>query len=119
TASPGTSAVQLSPNRRRHERVPFLTAVVAIFQIDDRYQCVRCQSDDLSFEGARLVCFEPLGARSVFLRILMPGLSEQFVESEIISERSHAEVRAGRASQTRFVYGLRFRRVVTDPDLAR
>lgn len=103
--------------RRRHERLDFRTAVVAIEDRDDGLYCVRCQSDDLSFEGARLVCFEPLSTTAVYLRILMPGLSERFVEADIMNERVHTELRFGSGLEKRYIYGVRFRRVVTETSL--
>lgn len=106
-----------APDRRRHERLDFRTAVVAIVQTADSLRLVRCQTDDLSFEGARLVCFEPLQARAVYLRILMPGLSERFVEAQIANQRVHSELRFGVGVENRYIYGVRFRRVVTDPEL--
>lgn len=110
-------ATEPGAERRRHERLDFRTAVVAIVDNEEGLHCVRCQSDDLSFEGARLVCFEPFASTTVYLRILMPGLSEQFVEAEVVNERAHTELRFGSGLETRYIYGVRFRRVVAETDL--
>jgi len=101
-------------NRRRHERIDFRTAAVAIIGEADQFRCVRCQTDDVSFEGARLICFEQLPSSQVYLRILMPGLSERFVEADIVNERQISELRFGVGLEARYLYGVRFRRVVTD-----
>lgn len=106
--------LQTAVNRRRHERVDFRTAAVVIIATDDRLRCVRCQTDDVSFEGAQLISFEPLRAQSLYLRILMPGLSERFVEADVVNEREISELRIGVGRQSRFIYGVRFRRVVAD-----
>lgn len=103
--------------RRRHERMDYRTAVLAIAGGDDGLQCIRCQSDDLSFEGARLVCLDRLPSSALFLRILMPGLAEQFVEAEVVNERVHSELRIGAGRECRYIYGVRFQRVVKDEAL--
>lgn len=115
--SPERESVSTGAERRRHERLDFRTVVVAIVPGADGLRCVRCQTDDLSFEGARLVCFERLDAQAVFLRILMPGLSERFVEAQIANQRVHSELRFGVGVENRYIYGVRFRRVVTDLEL--
>lgn len=114
---PERESAATGAERRRHERLDFRTVVVAIVQTADGLRYVRCQTDDLSFEGARLVCFEPLDAQAVYLRILMPGLSERFVEAQIANQRVHSELRFGVGVEYRYIYGVRFRRVVTDPEL--
>lgn len=115
TAQPDGGDVAL--NRRRHERVDFRTAAVAIIPTADTFRCVRCQTDDVSFEGARLIGFEPLPTKLLYLRILMPGLSERFVEANVVNEREVSELRIGVGRQMRYIYGVRFCRVVTEPAL--
>lgn len=103
--------------RRRHERMDYRTAVLAIAGGADDLHCIRCQTDDLSFEGARLVCHDPLPSSALFLRILMPGLAEQFVKAEVVNERVQSELRIGAGRECRYIYGVRFQRVVTDAAL--
>jgi hypothetical protein len=102
--------------RRRHERLDFRTAVIAIVDGPDGFCCLRCQTDDVSFEGARLICFDPLPAPTLFLRILMPGLAERFVEADVVNERIHSELRIGAGRESRYIYGVRFRRIVSDAE---
>lgn len=101
-------------NRRRHDRFDFRTAVVAIVSEPTGFRCIRCQTDDLSFEGARLVCFEPIPTKSIFIRILMPELAERFMEAEIMNERVQSELRIGAGRVKRYTYGVRFSRVISD-----
>lgn len=109
-----SSPAESIEDRRRHARMDYRTAVLAIVDGPDGLHCLRCQSDDLSFEGARLVCFEPLPSADLFLRILMPGLAEQFVEAEVVNDRVQTELRIGSGRECRYIYGVRFRRVVSD-----
>jgi hypothetical protein len=104
-------------NRRRHERLEFRTAVTAIVGTPGAFHCLRCQTDDVSFEGARLVCFESIPRQPLYLRILMPGLSERFVEAEIVNERAYSDLRFGGGAKSRYIYGVRFRRIVVDESL--
>lgn len=104
-------------NRRRHDRLDFRTAVVAIVSEPTGLRCIRCQTNDVSFEGARLVCFEPIPTKLVYLRILMPGLSEKFVEAEIVNQRVHSDLRIGTGRVSRHIYGVRFVRLITDAAL--
>jgi hypothetical protein len=116
TLSPISSSepVSTASNRRRHDRFDFRTAVVAIVSEPTGFRCIRCQTDDLSFEGARLVCFEPIPTKSVFVRILMPELAERFMEAEIMNERVQSELRIGAGRVKRYTYGVRFKRVISD-----
>jgi hypothetical protein len=104
-------------NRRRHERLDYRTAALVVIPGEEGFRCVRCQTDDVSFEGARLICFEAIPAKLVYLRILMPGLSDRFVEAEIVNERQFSELRIGIGRESRYNYGVRFRKIVDDPAL--
>jgi hypothetical protein len=95
----------------------YRTAAQVLIPDPAGFRCIRCQTDDVSFEGARLICFEALGAKLVYLRILMPGLAERFVEAEIVNERQVSELRIGVGRQSRFTYGVQFRKIVDDPAL--
>ena len=44
----------------------------------------------------------------------MPGLAEQFVEAEVVNDRVQTELRIGSGRECRYIYGVRFRRVVSD-----
>jgi hypothetical protein len=101
-------------NRRQHDRVDYHTAVTVIADSSDGFYCIRSRSSDLSATGVRIVCHEPLPGPSVFLRILMPELSERFVEAEMVNERREELARIGRPSDSRYVYGLRFKRFVSE-----
>ena len=101
-------------NRRRHDRLDYRTAVVAIVSEPAGLRCIRCQTNDVSFEGARLICFEALPTKTVYLRILMPGLSEKFVEAEIVNQRMQSDLRIGTARVSRHIYGVRFLRLIAD-----
>jgi hypothetical protein len=116
-ASPEALGPADGANRRRHDRIDYRTAAVAIIGTPDQFRCLRCQTDDVSFEGARLICFEPLNSQSIYLRILMPGLSERFVEADVVNEREVSELRFGVGLASRYLYGVRFRRVITDATL--
>jgi hypothetical protein len=104
-------------NRRRHDRMDYRTAALVVISGDDGFRCFRCQTDDVSFEGAKLICFETIPAKVVYLRILMPGLSERFVEAEIVNERQTSELRIGVGRVSRNTYGVRFNKIVDDPAL--
>jgi hypothetical protein len=114
---PGHAPLEGEPdgaNRRRHDRLDYRTAVVAIVSEPTGFRCIRCQTNDVSFEGARVVCFEPIPTTSVYLRILMPGLSEKFVEAEIVNQRVQSDLRIGAGRVSRHIYGVRFLRLVSD-----
>jgi hypothetical protein len=101
-------------NRRRHDRLDYRTAALVVIPDPHGLRCIRCQTDDVSFEGARLICFEAIPEKLVYLRILMPGLSERFVEAEIVNERQTSELRIGVGRESRYTYGVRFRKIVDD-----
>jgi len=104
-------------NRRRHDRMDYRTAAMVVIAADDGFRCFRCQTDDVSFEGAKLICFEAIPANRVYIRILMPGLSDRFVEAEIVNDRQSSELRIGVGRVARFTYGVRFHKIVDDPAL--
>ena len=72
------------------------------------FHCMRSRSSDLSATGVKIVCQEPLQRPSVFLRILLPELSERFVEAVAVNQRQVELPRIGRPSSIQYVYGLRF-----------
>jgi hypothetical protein len=90
------------------------TAVTVIADGADGFFCIRSRSSDLSATGVKIVCHEPLPTRGVFLRILLPELSERFVEAEVVNHRCEELERIGRPSHSRHVYGLRFKSFVSD-----
>ena len=104
-------------NRRRHDRMDYRTAALVVIPCEDGFRCFRCQTDDVSFEGAKLICFEEIPGKVVYLRILMPGLSERFVEAEIKNQRQISELRIGVGRSSRHIYGVRFRKIVDEPGL--
>lgn len=127
TTIPSPSSVPAAPsapapneqgaNRRQHDRLDYRAAVVVIADEPGGFRCLRCRSNDLSVSGARLICQEPLTSRLVYLRILMPGLAERFVEAEIVNERVESELRIGFGIRQHHVYGVTFRRVIREPSL--
>jgi hypothetical protein len=101
-------------NRRRHDRMNYHTAVTVIADGPDGFCCIRSRSSDLSATGVKIVCHEPLTTPSVFLRILLPELSERFVEAEVVNNRREELERIGHPSHSRYIYGLRFKSFVSD-----
>lgn len=112
-----TPRPRASANRREHDRVDYHTAVTVIADSPEGFRCIRSRSSDLSANGVRIVCQEPLPGPNVFLRILIPELSERFVEAEVVNERREDRVRLGHPSHTSYVYGLRFKRFVSDQEM--
>lgn len=93
------------------------TAVTVIVNGDDGFHCIGSRSSDLSATGVKILCHQRLTGTSVFLRILLPELSERFVEAEVVNERCEELERIGRPSSRRYVYGLRFKRFVSDQSI--
>ena len=106
--------VPVEENRRQMVRIEYHTAVTVIANGEDGFFCIRSRSSNLSASGARIVCHEPLPSRTVFLRILMPELSERFVEADVVNEQVEEVHRLGRPTDRRYVYGLRFCRFVSE-----
>ena len=106
--------------RRSHLRVDLKTLVTIVAQEKPEleFQVVKGWSQDVSLGGARVFTKEPVMGTKVYMKFLMPGQAQQFVEAEI--------VRSGKWNQTDMLkrvvatfndYRVRFIRVVTDPQI--
>ena len=75
----------------------------------------RAWSEDVSATGSQIISIDPISETRIWLKFLIPGQSDCFIEAEI--------VRSGRVSRSQFrttdmlhCYGVRFCRLMTEQE---
>ncbi len=94
-------------NHRIHQRVGVRTQVT-IVTLGAEDPVTRGWTDDLSPAGARIVCEQELSNGDLILRVMLPGLKEQFFKARTVRGESSVLTSFRGQDKTLYTYGVQF-----------
>ncbi|MFO1095053.1 MAG: PilZ domain-containing protein [Planctomycetaceae bacterium] len=99
-------------NRRKHLRRPYHTVVTAVVSDGEHFGVCRCTLRDISPGGARLISSSRIPPGELYLRVLMDGLNEHFIRSEVRNEQLSQRGKVHDPGEQQYSYGVRFKDMV-------